>query len=301
MRPRRTRRRAPAGWRRPGTAPARRAGPRARPSSPGERAHPAQLELGLALAEARLGEGADQSVEVLRRYEPADRQDANRAGRPRPGRGPYVSRGPRSEAPPRTRSGSTPISRSRSRPCEDATMNPAARGASARCRRSCRARQPGVAPRGELAEDHERHPVAPRPRERAHRGRSVLPAHHAVRPRPRERPPDAARNRDRSATRPRMLPGLEDLATVTLCVGEPALGLVPTGLARGEVHHMGNHVAAVGERTEERVAVGNRDRRQDRDAGRHRRNFALWQGSQTFSAPEPGTMFCSGGEPRGRS
>ena len=101
--------------------------------------------------------------------------------------------------------------------------------------------------------------------------------------RPRKRLPDAARNRDRSATRPRMLPGLEDLATVTLCVGEPALGLVPTGLARGEVHHMGDHVAAVGERTEERVPVGNRDRRQDRDAGRHRRNFALWQGSQTFS------------------
>ena len=270
--------------------PSRHAEPvRKRRQLAGQRPDPAHLELRLALRQARArrtpgsGRRGSSPAPAARPTgsAPAPPSRAGVAGR-------MASRSAFWSATS-ARSGSTPIPRRRSAPCDDATMNPAARGASARCTRSWRPDNPASLHGRELAEDHQRDPVAARPRERSQRCRPVLPAHDAVGPRLRKRLPDAARDRDRGAARPRPLPRRQDLATVTLCVGEPAPWLIPARLARGEVHHVRDHVAALGERTEQRLAVGDRNRRQDRDARRHRRNFALSQGSQSL-APANETM-----------
>ena len=171
--------------------------------------------------EARLRERVDQHVEVLVGHEPADR--STRTGAPSaraiaPARRPREpARGPRSAAQPPPAPASTPSARSRSTPCEPATMNPAARGASSAVHAPLQPRQPGVAPGGQLAEDESGTPTPARPRERAHRGRPVLPADHAVRPRALSGAPDPARHGDGVRPARAALPGRQHLAGVASC------------------------------------------------------------------------------------
>ena len=135
-------------------------------------------------------------------------------------------------------------------------------------------RQRRIAPRRELAEHEHRHAPPACPGERPERRRAVLPAHDAIRTNPRQRRGEATWKGDWRAACAAVLSAAEDLATVPLSLGEPSAGLVPAGLARREVQDVRIDTTSLCEGTEEGFAVGDGNRRQDRDARRHGRNFA---------------------------
>ena len=237
-----------------------------------ERPGPADLELGLSLGEAGLGERVDQDVEVLVRHQPADGQHPHRpAGRAcAPGSRRVAERvqvrALERYLHERRRDPQPPQALHPLRARHDEPVHPRRQHS---VHAALKWRQCAVAPRRELAEDEQRHALPARPSQCPHRGGAVFPAHDAIRPRLGERATDPQREHHRGPPRPPALPRWKHLARVLVRAGEPARRLVPAGLARGQVDDVRIHTTALRKAAKQRLPVGNWDRRQDRYARWH--------------------------------
>ena len=241
--------------------------------------------------EAGLRERLDQGDEVLVRHEPADRQHPH---------GPAGRASRRAAAGRRTSSRSalwmlTSI-RSRRDPQRpqplDAlradTTNPSTRGASSRCTRRCSPDSIGsLQGVSSLMTPAARAAGAPRPARASVAGPYSELTTTSGRARSSAAPSPRA---SISGVRPgrRRCHGAQHLALVLVRLGEPVRRLVPARLARGQVDHAGIDTTALREPLEERLAVRNGDRREDRARAAAHRNFAPRPGRKRLAMRGPG-------------